>query len=110
MPDAVLSVPFVQTQQPLLKVRSTWVAEVSLSKLDPWLPPHLDLNPSRVIGNAGEFARCQGYGCVSSNEGVQARGHQRRGTTVTAKMFVTVPGSLTRAPNYPWLRDLGSSV
>ena len=66
--------------------------------------------PPRVIRNAGEFARCQGYRCMSGNEGVQARGHQRRGTTVTAKMFVTVLGSLTRAPNYPWLRDLGSSV
>ena len=86
------------------------MVEVSLSKLDPWLPPHLDRNPPRVIRNAGEFARCQGYRCMSGNEDVQARGHQRRGTTVTAKMFVTVLGSLTRAPNYPWLRDLGSSV
>lgn len=55
------------------------MGEVSLSKLDPWLPPHLDLNPPRVIGNAGGFARCQGYGCMSSNEGVPAHGHQHRG-------------------------------
>lgn len=79
MPDAVLSVPFIRTQQPLLNVRAMWVAEVSLSKLDPWLLPHLDPNPPRVIGNAGELARCQGYGCMRGNEGVQACGHQHRG-------------------------------